>query len=119
MGTVTNAAQSSLRFKELSLGAPSGELATRQHHRGVGDPLSAGCGERVLDGTVRAVERASGLLESAFGVLGVLPGFEVSETSLNLGGSHVKPPVSQHVQGRTDSQEANEDHAREGSATDT
>ena len=119
MGTVTNAGQSSLRFKEIGLGASSVELTTRKHHRGVGDLLSTRCGKRVFDGTARAVERASGLLESALGVLGVLPGFEVSETSLKLSSSRTKPPVSRHVQGRTDSQQADENRGSEGSATDT
>ena len=119
MGTVTNAAQSPLRVEESRLGAPAGELATRQHHRGVGDSLSARCCERVFDGTAHAVESASGLFESTLGVLGVLPSFEVSETSLKLNGSRVKPPISGHVQGRADSQEAKESRASEGLATGT
>lgn len=131
LGSLADGIQSSLCPEERSLGLPSRKLAIGQHHRGVGDRLSARGGGPVFGKTARRLERESSLLESTLGVFCVLQRFEVDQTALKVSRALTKPRIDRGIgrafvaegsfgddNSHAEGQKADENRAL-GSATDT
>jgi len=80
VGAFTDSAVPALRCKELGLGFAASELPVRQDQGRIGDPSSSRCCARVFRRAGSTEHGEPGLLERAFGVLGVVARLELGES---------------------------------------